>query len=77
MLQEFGFVHDSGARHVKEGINFVDLDFDYAIHTCVDYLAELGHTHIAFINHSPRLFEEGVGYVIRGKNVTADAREGK
>ena len=49
----------------NEGINFVDLDFDYALHACVDYLAGLGHTHIAFVNHSPRVFEEGLGYVVR------------
>jgi DNA-binding LacI/PurR family transcriptional regulator len=51
----------------NEDINFVDLDFDYALHACVNYLADLGHTHIAFINHSPRLFEEDLGYVIRAE----------
>jgi len=55
--------------HGKENgdINFVDLDFDYALHKCVEYLAELGHKHIAFINHSPRLFEIGTGYAIRSE----------
>ncbi len=53
--------------HGKENgnINFVDLDFDYAFHKCVEYLAELGHKRIAFINHSPKLFEMGIGYAIR------------
>ncbi|GAC1365583.1 MAG: LacI family DNA-binding transcriptional regulator [Ktedonobacteraceae bacterium] len=46
-------------------INYVDMDFDYAMHTCVEYLAELGHTHIGFINHSSRLVETGAGYVVR------------
>jgi DNA-binding LacI/PurR family transcriptional regulator len=55
--------------HCKEndGINFVDLDFDYALHTCVEYLAELGHKHIAFINHAPQLFQVGAGYVVRAE----------
>ncbi len=55
--------------HCKEndGINFVDLDFDYALHTSVEYLAGLGHKHIAFINRSSRLFETGVGYVVRAE----------
>jgi len=45
----------------------VDLDFDYALHQCVEYLAELGHRHIAFINHSFHLLEIGAGYVIRAE----------
>ncbi|MBO0791944.1 MAG: LacI family DNA-binding transcriptional regulator [Ktedonobacteraceae bacterium] len=55
--------------HCQEntGINFVDLDFDYALHACVEYLAGLGHKHIAFINHSPRLFEIGMGYALRSE----------
>jgi len=57
----------------NEGINFVDLDFDYALHACVDYLAGLGHTHIAFINHSSRLFEEGLGYVVREEEAFQNA----
>jgi len=50
------------------GINFVDLDFDYALHKCVDYLAELGHKHIGFINHEQSLFEAGVGYIVRAEH---------
>ncbi len=55
--------------HCRENgsINFVDLDFDYAVHACVEYLAKLGHKHIAFINHSSRLFESGMGYVVRSE----------
>jgi DNA-binding LacI/PurR family transcriptional regulator len=51
----------------NDGINFVDLDFDYALHKCVAYLAELGHKHIAFINHSARLIDIGAGYVVRSE----------
>jgi DNA-binding LacI/PurR family transcriptional regulator len=55
--------------HCRENdtINFVDLDFDYAVHTCVEYLAGLGHKHIAFINHAPELHEAGTGYVVRAE----------
>jgi DNA-binding LacI/PurR family transcriptional regulator len=51
----------------NEGLNFVDLDFDYALHTCVEYLAGLGHRHLAFINNSLERFELGLGYVVRSE----------
>jgi DNA-binding LacI/PurR family transcriptional regulator len=51
----------------NDGINFVDLDFDYALHKCVDYLADLGHRHIGFINHDQNLLEAGVGYIVRAE----------
>lgn len=57
----------------NDGINFVDLDFDYALHTCVEYLAGLGHRHIGFINHSPRLLETNTGYVVRAEKAFQDA----
>jgi DNA-binding LacI/PurR family transcriptional regulator len=69
MLKEQGYPFSMiGHCSENEGINFVDLDFDYAVHTCVDYLAELGHTHIAFMSNSPRLLEERVGYVVRSRD---------
>jgi DNA-binding LacI/PurR family transcriptional regulator len=52
----------------NDGLNFVDLDFDYAIHTSVDYLAELGHKHIGFINHEQSLLEASTGYVVRAEH---------
>jgi len=57
------------------GINFVDLDFDYALHICVEYLAKLGHRHIAFINHSSKLFEINAGYVVRANEAFHHAIE--
>jgi DNA-binding LacI/PurR family transcriptional regulator len=51
----------------NEGISFVDLDFAYAIHTCVDYLANLGHRHLAFLSHSSKLFDLGTGYMVRSE----------
>ncbi len=51
----------------NEGLNFVDLDFDYALHTCVEYLAGLGHKRLAFINNSVEQYELGLGYVVRSE----------
>lgn len=63
--------------HSKEndGINFVDLDFDYAIHTCVAHLAQHGHKHIAFVNHSTAHLKTGVGYVVRSEKAFRHAVE--
>ncbi len=51
----------------NEGLNFVDLDFDYALETCVDYLATLGHRRLAFLNNAEELFQLGVGYMVRSE----------
>jgi DNA-binding LacI/PurR family transcriptional regulator len=59
----------------NDGINFVDLDFDYALHTCVEYLAGLGHKHLAFINNSFELFDLGLGYVVRSEKAFRHALE--
>lgn len=64
-----------GHSRENEGINFVDLDFDYAIHTSVEYLAQQGHTHIAFVNHSVEQVEAGVGYVVRSEEAFRHAVE--
>ncbi|HTK06222.1 MAG TPA: LacI family DNA-binding transcriptional regulator [Ktedonobacteraceae bacterium] len=62
-----------GHGEVNAGISFVDLDFHYAVHTCVEYLAKLGHKHIAFIQHSSRLFELEMGYVVRSEDAFHEA----
>ncbi len=51
----------------NNGISFVDLDFDYALHAAVKYLVELGHRQIALINNASSLYEMGMGYVVRAK----------
>lgn len=51
----------------NEGLNFVDLDFEYALQTCVEYLASLGHRRLAFLNNAEELFQLGVGYMIRSE----------
>lgn len=50
-----------------DGISFVDIDFDYAVATSINYLVEGGHRHIAFINQSERLLKRGTGYVVRSR----------
>jgi DNA-binding LacI/PurR family transcriptional regulator len=57
-------------------ISFVDLDFDYALHTAVKYLVELGHRHIALINNASSLYEMGMGYVVRAKQAFYQAMQG-
>jgi DNA-binding LacI/PurR family transcriptional regulator len=52
----------------NDGLNFVDLDFDYAMHTSIHYLAELGHRHIGFINHEKSLLDAGAGYIVRAEH---------
>jgi DNA-binding LacI/PurR family transcriptional regulator len=49
------------------GLNFVDLDFDYALETSINYLVEGGHRHIALINQSEMLLKRKVGYVVRSR----------
>jgi DNA-binding LacI/PurR family transcriptional regulator len=57
----------------NEGISFVDVDFEYAVHTCVEYLADLGHKHLAFISHSSKLFDLGIGYMVRSEKAFRQA----
>jgi DNA-binding LacI/PurR family transcriptional regulator len=47
------------------GIRYVDIDFDQTVHDAIHYLADLGHTHLAFINHSQSEFDAGYGPTIR------------
>lgn len=49
------------------GLSFVDLDFDYALETSINYLVEGGHRHIALINQSETLLKRKVGYVVRSR----------
>jgi DNA-binding LacI/PurR family transcriptional regulator len=47
------------------GICYVDIDFDQTIKEAVAYLAGLGHTHIAFLNHSQAEYDAGYGPAVR------------
>ncbi len=47
------------------GLGYVDIDFDKATRDAVQYLNELGHTRIAFLNHSQAEFDAGYGPAVR------------
>jgi DNA-binding LacI/PurR family transcriptional regulator len=47
------------------GIAYVDIDFEKTTHEAVNYLAGLGHRHIAFLNHSQAEFDAGYGPAVR------------
>jgi DNA-binding LacI/PurR family transcriptional regulator len=49
----------------NEGIDFVDLDFEHALRTCINHLVELGHRRIVLINYSAALLESGYGPAAR------------
>lgn len=47
------------------GISYVDVDFERTVQDAVQYLAGLGHKHLAFLNQSQSAFEAGYGPVVR------------
>ena len=47
------------------GIHYVDVDFEQAARHAVNYLTDLGHTHIGFLNQSQSVCEMGYGPVVR------------
>ena len=66
LLRESGFPFSMIGRCADtSGIDFVDIDFEKSIQDVVNYLSDLGHTHIAFLNQSQSLFNAGYGPVIR------------
>jgi DNA-binding LacI/PurR family transcriptional regulator len=49
------------------GISYVDIDFEQTTHDAVRHLVELGHEHIAFLNHSQSAFDAGYGPSVRAQ----------
>src|SRR5215213_4478086 len=49
----------------NDGLDFVDLDFDHALRTCISHLVELGHEHIVLINYGAALLDSGYGPAVR------------
>jgi len=47
------------------GLFYVDLDFEMALYKGVQYLAELGHKHIGFINEAQPLLDLEFGAAVR------------
>ncbi|MBI5958369.1 MAG: LacI family DNA-binding transcriptional regulator [Chloroflexi bacterium] len=48
-----------------DGLRFVEADFEQAAQDTVHYLAQLGHTHIGFLNQSRAVYDAGYGPGVR------------
>jgi len=46
-------------------IGCVDIDFDQTLQETIEYLSDLDHTHIAFLNQSQAAFDAGYGPAVR------------
>jgi DNA-binding LacI/PurR family transcriptional regulator len=69
LLREQGFPFSMIGRCAdSSGTSYVDIDFDRTTQTAVSYLSELGHRHIAFVNHSQETFAAGYGPTVRAQN---------
>jgi DNA-binding LacI/PurR family transcriptional regulator len=66
LLRETGFPFSMIGRCADAGgIAYADIDFEQTTRDVVGYLAGLGHTHIAFLNHSQTEFDAGYGPAVR------------
>jgi DNA-binding LacI/PurR family transcriptional regulator len=74
LLREIDFPFSMIGRCADtNGIGYVDVDFERAIQEAVNYLAGLGHKHIAFLNQSQSAFDAGYGPVVRTQTEFAKA----
>ena len=68
MLREMEFPFSIiGRTQNNDGINFADIDFENSIQIAVKYLVGLGHTKIAFLNHSQTEFVAQYGPAVRAQ----------
>ncbi len=68
LLREIGFPFSMIGRCADTtGIGCVDIDFEQTVQEAVNYLADLGHTHIAFLNQSQSVFDSGYGPAVRAQ----------
>ncbi|MGW2521870.1 LacI family DNA-binding transcriptional regulator [Streptomyces sp. NPDC001617] len=66
-LAEAGFPYVAIGRNDRaDETGWVDLDFAGLARRCVQHLADLGHTRIAFVNRSAELFDSGYGFARLG-----------
>jgi len=66
MLKERGYPFSLiGRCENNDGINSVDLDFEYVMDVSVAHLAELGHRHIALASFSQSLLDAAYGPAVR------------
>lgn len=52
----------------NQGINHVDIDFGQTMQVVIDHLADLGHRHIAFLNHAQEEYDAGYGPAVRAQH---------
>lgn len=65
-LRETGFPFSMIGRCADTAdIGYADIDFEQTVRDTVRYLADLGHTQIAFLNHSRGEFEASYGPAVR------------
>jgi DNA-binding LacI/PurR family transcriptional regulator len=66
LLQRLDFPFSMMGRcRQEENINHADIDFEQTVRDTLNYLRDLGHTHIGFINQTPEAYENGYGPVVR------------
>jgi len=59
----------------NSGINHVDINFGQTMQVVIEHLKGLGHTHIAFLNHTREEFEAGYGPAVRTQRHFLEAIE--
>lgn len=57
-----------GRNEQPDHIPYADIDTEATVLGALDYLKQLGHRHIAFINQSRAIFESGYGPAVRAHN---------
>ena len=56
-----------GRTEDTSDISYVDIDFDQMARDAVRHLVDLGHQHIAFLNHSQSAYDAGYGPSVRAQ----------
>ncbi|MFF3332468.1 LacI family DNA-binding transcriptional regulator [Streptomyces sp. NPDC002888] len=73
-LADVGFPFAAIGRNPRADVTgWVDLDFSGLASGCVQHLADLGHSRIAFVNRSLQLFDSGYGFARLGNDGYLDA----
>ena len=68
LLREIDFPFSMIGRCADtKDLSYVDVDFEKTVQGTVNYLSELGHKHIAFLNQSQETFDLGYGPAVRAQ----------
>jgi DNA-binding LacI/PurR family transcriptional regulator len=74
VLREADFPYSLiGRRADTAGISYVDIDFDQTVKESITYLRGLGHSRIAFLNHSQTEYDAGYGPSVRAQAAYEEA----